>query len=68
MASIYSLANQIARTVRGGYVNSQNTNVEIDISASHSSCNLIGQLKRKPSESCQKDVKYRRSDHAVREK
>ena len=31
--------------------------MELVNSASHSSCILIGQLKRKPSESCQKVVK-----------
>ena len=38
----------------GGDVNYQNADIELDISASHSPCILIGQLKRKPSESCQK--------------
>ena len=55
----FKLAYQIVWTVRCGDVNTycQNANMELDISASHSSCILIGQLKRKPSESCQKDVK-----------
>ena len=35
----------------------QNANVELDNSTSHSSCFLIGQLKQKSSEGCQKDVK-----------
>ena len=54
---LFKLVNQIARTVEGGDVNCTNRNVEIYNSASHSSCILIGQLKRKPSESCQKLIK-----------
>ena len=43
--------------MEGRDVNCQNANMELDISVSHSSCILIGQLKRKPSECRQKDVK-----------
>ena len=50
------LANQIARIVGYGNVHFQNENMEFDNSASHSSCILIDQLKRKPFESCQNDV------------
>ena len=48
MASIY--------IVGGDDVNCQNINMDLDNSASYSSCILIGQLKQKPSEIWQKYV------------
>ena len=53
----FQLGNQIARIVRGGDVNCQNENMELDNSATHNSYILNGQLKQKPSESCQKLIK-----------
>ena len=48
---------KIQVTVRGGVGSCRKANIELVYSASHSCCISIGQLKRKPSESCQKDVK-----------
>ena len=50
------LANQDARTIRGGVVNFRKANMALDNSALLSSCISIGQFKRKPPESCLKDV------------
>ena len=48
------LANQSAKTMRGVVVICWKANLAFDKPASHSSCVLIGQSKRKPPESCQK--------------
>ena len=42
---------------RGGVDNCGKANMKLINSVSHSCCILIGQLKEKPSESCQKDLK-----------
>ena len=59
MASIYIIGNQlIASFVGGEDVNCQNTNVELDVSASHSYCILIEmKVIRKLSKSCQNLMK-----------
>ena len=54
MASIASVANQNERNVIGAVAVSWKANMELVISASHSSHILISQLKWKPPESCQK--------------
>ena len=45
------------RKVRGGADNCRGRNVDFDNATFHSSCTLIGQFKRKPLESCEKDIK-----------
>ena len=50
--------NQFARTVGGGYmyVNYQNTNMDLDISGSHSSCILNGQFRNESHQKVAKKV------------
>ena len=53
----FELANKSARTTRSGVVKFHVRSMTIVNSAFLTSRIFIGQLKEKPSESCQKDVK-----------